>query len=181
MHPALAQHLADADRFSTTVSAVDRAAAWSSPSPCQDWDAAAVLDHVVDTQRDFLAGRDVDTGPRPAGGPAAVWGEHQALVRRVAADDDLVGAPYDGYFGPTTLAATLRDFYGFDLLVHRWDLGRAAGLDVTWDDREADAVEQALDGFGDSLYMEGICRPAVTPPAGASRQTRLLARTGRQA
>lgn len=180
MHPAIEQHLVVADRFTETVAAVDQAGAWTSPSPCEGWDAAAVVDHVVDTQRDFLAQRGVDTGPRPTGGPAAVWGGHEAVVRRVAADDDLVGAAYDGYFGPTTLAETLRDFYGFDLLVHRWDLGRAAGLDVTWDQQETDAVEQALAGFGDSLYLDGICRPAVDPPPDASRQSRLLARTGRR-
>jgi len=58
---------------------------------------------------------------------------------------------------------------------------RAADQDVAWDEAETDAVERALDGFGDSLYLDGICRPAVDPPTGASRQTRLLARTGRRA
>ena len=181
MQPATASFLAHTDRFADTVRAVEAAGAWSAPSPCEGWSAAGVVDHVVDTQRDFLAQRDVDLGARSGGGPAAVWDDHLDAVRLVVADDALVGATYDGYFGPTTMAETLRDFYGFDLHVHRWDLGRAADQDVAWDEAETDAVERALDGFGDSLYLDGICRPAVDPPTGASRQTRLLARTGRRA
>ena len=36
-------------------------------------------------------------------------------------------------------------------------------------------------GFGDALYMDGVCKPALDVPAGASRQERALARMGRRA
>ncbi len=181
MHPAIESYLRNADRFTATVDAVDSGAAWSAPSPCEEWDAAALLGHVVGTQRDFFASRGAELGAVTEEDPATRWREHLAGVRAVVADDALVETAYDGYFGPTTLAETLRDFYGFDLTVHRWDLGRAGGQEVVWDDSELDAIEQAIDGLGDSLYLPGVCKPALDPPAGATRQQRLLARMGRRA
>jgi hypothetical protein len=78
-------------------------------------------------------------------------------------------------------ADTLARFYGFDLLVHHWDVARALGRDVTWDDAEMDRIDTALDGFGEHLYGEGVCKPALEAPADAPRQVRLLARMGRAA
>ena len=171
---------AHADRFTAVVEAA-RDNDWSSPSPCEGWTAADVLDHVVDTQRDFLDKRGADVGTRPEGTPPEVWAAHRDVVRRVTADDAFVSEEYDGYFGRTTVADTLANFYGFDLLVHRWDLARALGQDVTWDDGELDKIEASLEGFGDALYSDGVCKPAIEVPAGASRQERALGRMGRRA
>lgn len=181
MHPKIATYFADADRFSEIVAAVPD---WQAPSPCEDWTAGDVVHHIIDTERDFLAQRgagltDLQAEPT-SDGPRGRWHAHLDDVRRVVADDAMVSASYDGYFGTTTLADTLGDFYGFDLLVHRWDLGRAAGKEVAWGDAELQRIETSLDGFGETLYMEGICRPAVTVPDDASRQDRLLGRMGRQ-
>lgn len=177
MTPQISSYLDNAARLSAVV---DGAANWSSASPCDGWTGADVLDHVVDTQRDFLAQRGCDLGPRPAGFPADIWHQHLEAVRRVVADDDLVLAEYDGYFGRTTLAATLADFYGFDLIAHRWDLGRATGQEVAFSDAEMDALETAIAGFGESLYMDGICDRPVAVPHEATRQQRILATLGRQ-
>ena len=171
---------AHADRFTAVVEAAGDTD-WSSPSPCEGWTAADVLDHVVDTQRDFLDKRGADVGARPEGTPQEVWAAHRDVVRRVTADDAFVSEEYDGYFGRTTVADTLANFYGFDLLVHRWDLARALGRDITWDDAELDKIEASLDGFGDALYSEGVCKPALDVPADASRQEQVLGRMGRRA
>lgn len=179
MDQRIADHLANADTFTALVAAVpeDR---WDSPSPCEGWAAADVVQHVVDTQRDFLAQRGVALPDAPQGGPAERWSAHDAAVREVLADEALATAAYDGYFGPTTLADTLRDFYGWDLVVHRWDLGRAVGQEVTWTDAETAFVESQLATFGDQLYAEGICKPALDAPEGSSEQTRVLALLGRR-
>ncbi len=177
MNPLISEYSSDAEKLSAILSAAD--ADWDAMSPCVEWTAAEVVDHVVDTQRSFLDQRGRDLGPRPSGSPPETWRSHFDAVRQVTDDDAFVTEEYDGYFGRTTVADTLANFYGFDLLVHRWDVGRALGNDVTWDDAEMDRVETALDGFGDALYTEGVCKPALEPPAGASRQTALLARMGR--
>lgn len=171
--------LHDADTFTDLLATPD--ADWSAASSCEGWSAADVVDHVVDTQRSFLAQRDADLGERPTGAPPQVWGAHDDVLRRLLADDAFAATSYDGFFGPTTVGETLTQFYGFDLLVHQWDLARAFGRDVTWDDAQMDRIEASLDGFGEHLYAEGICRPALDVPDDASRQTKLLARMGRVA
>ena len=177
MNALIDDYLSNAHRFGAVV---DAGGDWTADSPCAGWTARDVLDHLVDTQRGFLTKRDIDPGPRPDGNPHQVWHAHLDGVRRVVADDALVSAEYDGYFGRTSIADTLANFYGFDLVVHRWDLGRALGQDVRWDEDEMDRLEVAMAGFGDALYSEGVCKPAVDVPADASRQTRLLGRMGRR-
>ncbi|MCW2851955.1 MAG: hypothetical protein JWM84_1619 [Nocardioides sp.] len=174
------QYLADAGRLTDLLTNAHDAD-WSAPSPCEGWSAADVVDHVVDTQRSFFAQREADLGERPTGPADAVWAAHTDAVRRAVADDAFVSLEYDGYFGRTTVADTLARFYGFDLLVHHWDVARALGRDVTWDDAEMDRIDTALDGFGEHLYGEGVCKPALEAPADAPRQVRLLARMGRAA
>lgn len=177
MNPAIEDYLTNADRFDVVVGA---GTDWTAPSPCEEWTAAGVLDHVVETQRSFLAERGAEIGERPAGTPTEVWAAHVAAVAAATTDDDFVSSEYDGYFGRTTLADTLANFYGFDMIVHRWDLGRSLGQDVTWDEAEMQLLEQAMAGFGDALYSPGVCGPAVDVPTDASRQDRILGRLGRQ-
>ncbi|MGY1632443.1 TIGR03086 family metal-binding protein [Geodermatophilus sp. SYSU D01186] len=157
--------------------------AWTAPSPCEGWTARDVVGHLVDTQREFLAGRGLDLGPAPdvAADPAAAWRDHAQRVLAVIADDGAAGASYEGFFGPTTVGATFEQFYVWDMVVHRWDVARAAGVDAGLTDAELERVERGADGFGEALHMEGICRPAVPTGPDADRLTRVLARLGRSA
>lgn len=171
--------LTNAARFGAVAQSAETPADWGNDSPCAGWEAADVVAHVVETQRDFLSGRGAVLPPTSGGG-ASLWESHLDGVRTVVADDAFTTEGYDGYFGPTTVADTLKDFYGFDLIVHRWDLARSFGRTERWTDAEMDAVENSLDGFGDSLYMEGICKPALEVADDAPRQELLLARMGRR-
>jgi uncharacterized protein (TIGR03086 family) len=171
---------ANADEFGAVVDAAGPAD-WDAPSPCEDWTASGVVDHVVDTQRDFLQRQGADIGPRPEGAAPEVWATHRKSVDEVVADANFVSREYDGYFGRTSVEDTLANFYGFDMLIHRWDLATALGITTAWTDAELDRIEAALDGFGDNLYADGVCKPAVDVPAGAPRQVRLLGRMGRRA
>lgn len=174
---SLDSFLAHAQPFTDVVSA---GGDWSAPSPCEGWTARDVLGHVVDTQRSFFTTHGADLGPLPGGEPADVWATHLAAVR-AAATPELLEREYDSMFGRTTLAATLSAFYGFDLIVHRWDLARGLGRDTTLSAPELDVIEAALPGFGEHLYDDGVCGPAVPVPADAPRQVRLLATMGRTA
>ncbi|MBO3094820.1 TIGR03086 family metal-binding protein [Cellulomonas dongxiuzhuiae] len=156
--------------------------AWARPSPCEGWTARDVVRHVVDTERDFLDQRGVPLAPIDLGGdPAAVWRTHAAALADALADPAVGGLEYDGHFGRTTVAESLLRFYGFDLVVHRWDVATAAGLDERFTDQELAFVEACAAGFGETLYTEGICRPALDVPADTDRQTRVLALVGRRA
>jgi hypothetical protein len=88
--------------------------------------------------------------------------------------------PHDGAFGPTTVGDVLLDFYGFDLIVHRWDLARSQGRDARLTGAELALVDAAVDGWGEHAYAPGIFGAPAEVPAGADEQTRVLARTGRR-
>lgn len=171
-----------ADRFGSVVDRLGDAD-WGRASPCEGWSARDVLHHVVSTQRDFLAqhGIDASTPTDVSTDPGGAWHGHDDRVRALLADPAVASHEYDGVFGRTTVGASLVTFYGFDLVVHRWDLATAAGLDERLDDGELDLIESSADGFGEHLYDEGVCKPAVVAPMGADRQTRVLARLGRRA
>jgi uncharacterized protein (TIGR03086 family) len=171
-------YLDAADRFSDTVRATTD---WTAASPCEGWSAADLVDHVVDTQRQFLETHGLGVGARPTGSPEEVWQRHLAAVRPLAGDDAVRSREYDGFFGRTTIGATLDAFYGFDLVVHGWDLGSASGRPTIFSDADMDAMEQAFVGFGDHAYDEGVFGRPVDVPDDADRQTRLLARVGRRA
>jgi uncharacterized protein (TIGR03086 family) len=166
----------------TAVVEAAPAARWSDPSPCEDWTARDVVRHVIETQRELFAGRGFDLGALPAvdADPAQAWREHAERVLEVLSDDAVPAITYDGYFGRTTLGATLQQFYVWDMYVHRWDIAQAVGLDAGLTDAELDRIEQGADSFGDALYMDGICRAGAPVPPGADRVSQLLARLGRR-
>ncbi len=163
---------------------VDRLTAeqWAAPSPCEGWTARDVLAHLIGAQRDFLTGRGIalGAGADVDADPAAAWHAHVAEVEPLVADPDVVSTEYDGHFGRTTIGDTLERFYVFDMVVHRWDVATAAGLDERLTDAELDQIETGAASFGDALYMEGVCAPGVQAPADADRQTRVLAVLGRR-
>ncbi|MGL5810545.1 MAG: maleylpyruvate isomerase family mycothiol-dependent enzyme [Nocardioides sp.] len=169
--------LANAERFSGVAGATTD---WAAPSPCDGWSAGDVLGHVVDTQRDLFAQRGRPLGDRPAGLPAEVWSAHVEEITPHLLDDEWMNSTYDGYFGPTTVGDTVSRFYGFDLLVHGWDIAAASGGEFAWTDAEMDQIDSSADSFGPALHSEGICKAGVAAPAGASRQVILLARLGRK-
>lgn len=156
---------------------------WAGPSPCAGWSARDVSSHMIETQREFLAGHGVDLGDVPdiEADPAAAWGEHGKRVAEAISDETLTTTGYDGHFGPTTVGATFEQFYIWDMLVHRWDIARAVGGDEGLSDVELDRIEAGADSFGEALYMDGVCRPGVEAPGDADRQVRVLARIGRKA
>ncbi len=178
---AIATAYAAAERPLTAVLDAVPPDAWDRPSTCEEWTVRDVVRHLVQTQREFLTERGVDLGAEPDvdADPAAAWRAHAAGVAAAVADPAVAEQAYDGFFGPTTVGATLEQFYVWDMVVHRWDVARSVGADPALTDAELDRVEAGADAFGEALYMEGICRPAVEPPADADRTTRVLARLGR--
>jgi uncharacterized protein (TIGR03086 family) len=155
---------------------------WDASSACEQWSARDVLQHMVDTQRDFLSAHDLDPGHLPTGTePERLWGEHTARVATLLDDPQSSDRAYDGHFGPTTVAATLSAFYGWDMLVHRWDIAVAMARDPQLSEADLDEIERDLAMFGDALYAPGICAPAVEVGAAATRTERVMARLGRDA
>ena len=136
---------------------------WQAASPCEGWTAADVLSHLIDTQRSFLVDRGFDLGSAldVSSAPARAWKQHAAKVLTLLADPEVIGFEYDGWFGPTTVGATIERFYLFDMVVHRWDIATAAGVETEFSDVEMDAIEASVDALGDNIYQPGVCEAAV--------------------
>ncbi|MVA76700.1 TIGR03086 family protein [Auraticoccus sp. F435] len=177
-NPQLARFADRAARFTAVLQGA--AGRWDAVTPCDGWTVRDVVDHVVETQRDFLTRHDLPLPARtPDQDPAATWQTHRAAVEALLAGEGVAARRYDGWFGPTTIGDTMVDFYGWDLLVHGWDVARATGQELVWPDELVADLEATADGWGDSLYGEGICRPPVELTGDATPQDRLLARLGR--
>lgn len=164
-------------QFSAVIDEVP-ADAWSAPTPCEDWSVHDVLQHVVDTNRDFL-GRHFDLAPG-TGDLHSDWAAVRALTEAILSDGRGEQA-FEGYFGPTTIGEVIDRFYGMDLLVHRWDIARAAGLTghEILDDADAAHYLEVARSNGEALRMDGICGPEVPAPADATIGERLIAFLGR--
>ncbi|WP_324277444.1 maleylpyruvate isomerase N-terminal domain-containing protein [Blastococcus brunescens] len=147
------------------------------------WSAADVVEHLITTQREFLGTHGVELGGPPdvPADPAGAWRTHAAAVTRALSDDAVPDREFEGFVGPTTVGAAFLQFYVWDMLVHRWDIARAAGADAGLTADELDRIEAGAESFGPALYMDGICRTAVDAPDDADRAARVLARLGRAA
>lgn len=187
-HPSADLYDRGLDAFSDVVARL-QPADWDRPSPCEGWTALDVLGHLgtaVAMGISLLRGQqpsfpDVD---RPAqlvdGEPTAYWQRLAAESRASleGADLDLV---MDTPMGPRTVADRLA-FPAIDLFVHAWDIGRAAGLEVTIPD---DLIAFAH-GYIDPLPTEvvrggrGAFGPEVDAPADATPTEAFVAWTGRR-
>ena len=172
-----------ADRFDRVAAAVPDDA-WANPSPCEEWTAADVVRHVADTERELVVRLGLADVPEPDADlhPREAWRAVRPVVQGLLDDPATAGHAYDGYFGPTTLAQTIDTFYSLDLLVHAWDLARAAGLTEleAMPAEDVTASFEAMRPFSETLRQPGLCGPELEPPAGADEQTRFLAFLGRR-
>ena len=167
-------------RFTDLIEAVP-AAQWSSPSPCSDWTAGGVLEHVVMTEVDFYR-RHIDPSVSFDGLDAsATWPQIRDLVQSALDDPARAATPYDGMLGPTTFAATIDQFYSLDLVVHAWDIARATGasefLVIPGD--EIVAATAAIAPLVDLMRQPGGFGPEIDVADDVDPQTRLLAVLGR--
>ena len=155
------------DDFAATIAGVpeDR---WPSPSPCEDWTAREVVGHVVGTQGMFLGLIGEEMGEIPSVDDDPDW---RRWPRRPAPTE------FDGF----SAAAAIDRFLNTDLVIHRWDLARATGQDVTIDPADAERVLEVAREFGDEFRSPGVCGPEVPVGDDADLQTRTLAFFGRRA
>lgn len=152
---------------------------WASQSPCEEWTARDVVRHVVDVHGMMLGfiGRSASPAPSVDDDPLGALGSARADVQLVLDDPDLARTEYEGFFGPTTIEATIDRFLCFDLVIHGWDLARATGQDDGLDPAEVERIQADALALGDNIRQ--VCAPAIDLGEGASAQDRLLAYLGR--
>jgi uncharacterized protein (TIGR03086 family) len=151
-----------ARRFTARVNEVPPSA-WDNPSPCEGWVARDVVRHLVEWIPAFFAAADappLPAGPSVDDDPAGAW---QTLDRALQAllDDPVASAQAISHprAGTHRLDEAIATFVVGDVVVHTWDLARAAGLDETLD---GDIVHEMLVGMEplDDMLRASGQRPA---------------------
>ncbi|GAA0380983.1 TIGR03086 family protein [Acrocarpospora corrugata] len=162
---------------------------WRLSTPCSDWNVRMLVNHIT--------GENMWTAPLMAGQTIADMGD--------AFDGDLLGSdPVKAFDAaaeqavmamhePGAMDRTVHLSFGdvpgseyaaqlfADILIHSWDLARAAHGDERLD---PELVAACAAWFADeeNLYRDaGLIAPRVGVPADADQQTRLLAAFGRDA
>jgi uncharacterized protein (TIGR03086 family) len=176
-----------ADTFDRMVAAV-QPEQWANPSPCAEWDARGVVGHIVDMHGVMLrpVGRDVSAAPSLTDDPLGAFRSARADVEAVLADREIATTEVDTPMGRTTVEQHIDQVVSQDMVIHGWDLARAAGQDDTIDPAELERMwpsvqqippEMRIPGaFGPGIVVFG---PEVPVPVDASLQDRVLGLLGR--
>src|SRR5215472_5148956 len=113
-------HLAVCRRFGEAVRSAN--GKWDRRSPCDEWDARGVLEHVIGFH-DVLLLRPLGLKPnRPREDPQARWRlTYDSLTKALEAFESGRATQLDAFALLPNLTR--------DVLVHTWDLARAVGAD----------------------------------------------------
>jgi uncharacterized protein (TIGR03086 family) len=164
----------------------------SEPTPCADWDLAALLDHMTAQNLGFAAAA---TGNRE---DETVWAtgsnRQNAVADYLASASTVIDAfassdiEQRSFFLPEL--SREQDFVGsqavamhaIDSLIHAWDVARAAGRNITPDsdlvDMTLEVVEQIPDSE-DRRAPGAHFGPRAETPASGSKFDHVLALLGR--
>jgi uncharacterized protein (TIGR03086 family) len=175
-----------ADRYTVIAGGLDARIAgctvadWSAATPCPEWTARDILEHVVSVHRIALAllhepAADPETG-EDAG---AAWKTVTVAMRDALRDPERATRVVTPRFGDMPFEDLVSRMVCSDTLVHTWDLARATGQDERLDERAVEVAWTWMQPAGDTLRASGAFGPAVEPPAGADTQTKLLCFLGR--
>lgn len=169
------------DGFDARVQAAP-ADAWDRPSPCSEWTARNVVEHVANNLLHFGGALSGTSHPPVADSESApeAWARAKAAFVPVLDTADL-SQVVTGPFGPMPAEQLIGRVLATDVLVHTWDLARAVGGD---ENLPADIVAGAYSGLKPidaMLRQSGVFGPKVEAPEGADLQTEFLAFLGRTA
>lgn len=181
MSDVLDRYRANADGFERTVAAV-RPDQWSNPSPCEEWDARGVVEHIVFMHSVMLRplGRELGDAPSIEEDPLATFRSARADVEAALADPALSASDVETPMGRMSFEQHVDAVVSGDMVLHGWDLARATGQDETMDPKEVRRITEELDAIPeDILRRPGVLGPRVDVADDASPQDKLLGFLGR--
>ena len=171
-----------AGQFTERVDAVPTDA-WEHPAPCEGWVARDVVRHLVEWIPSFLsnyAGLELPALPSVDDDPVAAWRGLDDALQSALDDPEVAGREFDMPMGRFSVEQAIDQFGTNDLVIHIWDLARAAGLDETLDADEVHALLVEMLPLDDGLRSSGHYGPRVEVPDDADEQTQLIAFSGRR-
>ena len=144
-----------------------------APTPCDDWDLRALVNHVIvwtaysaerrahgESVAEALMTRDFTADPGFAEDYAAQIG------RAVAAWSDPAAWERDlGVMGSSTPAADVAGMLIAEMVLHGWDIARATGQEYACDDAVAAAVLATVEAQGELFRQyQGFAAVVPLPP-----------------
>ena len=161
-----------ADRYERLAAAfVEKVAAvpadgWSAPTPCEEWTARDLVRHVVDAQGMFqgLVGREMGELPSVDDDPEAAVRLATGRTLSDLRDPERAEAEFDGFFGRTSFETAVDRFLSTDLVIHGWDLARAAGLGETIPAEEMARIRSTRRGSATPCAAQGPSVPRSRCP-----------------
>lgn len=150
-------------------------------SPCPDWTAQGVVDHVLTNTARFTSefgGEVPDTGDDLAGRYAALRGAMVDALSAPGALDQMTPSPIGGGQLPASL---MFGIFTTDTLLHTWDLARAIGDDVELDPELLERSWRNAIPIDDALRAPTFFGPKVPVGEDEPMQTQALAFFGRDA
>lgn len=158
------------------------------PTPDDDWDVRALLNHVVAGNwwaAELTAGKTIEeVGDRLDGDlVGSDWlAAYDASAEAAAVAFEAPGAlqaPCAVSYGPVPGEVYAGHRY-LDVLLHGWDLAKATGQSSELDPELVSGALAVLEPQYDALRGSGAFKTDVPVPDGGDPQTRLLAMVGRR-
>jgi uncharacterized protein (TIGR03086 family) len=173
----VSRHARACARFSAVADAADEAV-WTAPTPCTEWDGRALVEHLIGFH-EFLLLRPLGVrASRPRDDPAARWRATSDALFDCLEADGVIDRPTELPGGGQSSARQMLAALTTDVLVHTWDLARAAGVEAGLDPALcADAYAAAV--TTDLHRNDGMIGPEIVVPADADIDARLVAFYGR--
>jgi uncharacterized protein (TIGR03086 family) len=151
---------------------------WTNPSPCSEWDARGVVEHVIGFHDELLLRPTGTTPTRPKDDPEARW------VLTVTAIDLAVdiASSTDGRERPTPDEINLDQLLPAltsELLAHTWDLAQAIGVDPHLDPDLCELSLGFMQANEEQVRSSGLFGAPVSRPSDTDAATRLITFLGR--
>ena len=155
-------------------------------TPCSEWNVQALINHNIKVSQFFnsiLTGAggvnpmEVNVPLPSEGTEAAFEAATNGLLTTAKATDleKVVEAP----FGSMPAGQLIMIPFG-DMLIHKWDLAKATNQDTSLDSRLAEVCYHLVERLLEEGRDPNNFAEAISVPASANIQDRLLAFTGRQ-
>lgn len=176
-----------ADTFERLVASV-QPDQWSNQSPCAEWDARGVVQHIIDMHGVIFRPLDRDLSPAPSvdDDPLAAFRAARADVESLLDDPDAAQSVQQHPTGPMTTEDAVDGIPSADFVFHGWDLARATGQDDTIDPADLERMWPSMQEIDPKMRIPGafgpgvvVFGPEVPVPEDAPRQDRMLGLIGR--
>ncbi len=117
-----------------------------APTPCTQWTVRQVVSHMLDNDRFYLSDPAAGTTLHETGAAFTTAFATEAMQRKVIE----FPAGKGSYEGRTVIGVRF-----VDVLVHGWDIGRAVGRTVTFDEELAAAAFAIASTYPDTPVLRG--------------------------